>query len=83
MIFENPDDLGYFTEHQMAKARAETPKAWNLVSSLIVCNSLLSREEQAEITQAAYLMDNGYAMQAEQHRTFAGYDTAALRLDPR
>jgi hypothetical protein len=67
MIFENPDDLGYFTDHELLKQRRD-PK-----SALAVCNSILSMDERMSIEAAAINSFHGHKRGAESHRVRADY----------
>lgn len=77
MIFENPEDLGYFTDHEMSKQH----RSRDLMSSLIVCNAILADHEQADISHAALLAHQGYDFEAERQRRYAGYDDLGFRED--
>jgi hypothetical protein len=75
VIFEDPDELGYFTEH------ARKPIWARALSTLAVCNAILPEHEQAEIMQAALCCHEGQSFTAERCRRFAGYDRLGFRAD--
>lgn len=74
MIFEDEDELGYWI--------GERPvNPWASVSSLIVCNDILTMQERAEIESAALNAHEGRDFAAERCRRFAGYGGLGFRLD--
>ena len=73
-INEDPDELGYWI--------GEKPvNPWDAVSSLIVCNSILPPEQQAEIESAALLCHQGHHFDAERQRYWADYHSLGFRED--
>lgn len=80
MIHEDSDDIGYWTGGHDRK-----PQWWReagpMVSSLIVCNSIVPPEDQAIIVDAAVNADEGHYDAAEELRRFANYDNLDTRYD--
>lgn len=76
MIFEDPDELGYFTSQEAAKARRPAS-----VSTLTICNLLLTRDERDSIVQAALHEFDGYPDAAEAFRFDADYHNLNVRPD--
>lgn len=74
MIFENEDELGYWVE-------GAQPSPFAAISSLIVCNSLLTMQERADIEAAAINAHEGHDRDAERCRKYAGYDDLGFRRD--
>lgn len=54
---------------------------FTIPASLIICNDILPLQEQADLTQAALLCHQGYDLDAERSRYFAGYSNVGFRDD--
>lgn len=73
-VEEDPDELGYWMGDK-------PPNPFAAASSLIVCNSLLTMQERADIEAAAINAHEGNDIAAERCRRFAGYGDLGFRPD--
>ncbi len=71
-----PDWLRELNE---ALDEAVIPEFWPVRATVNDCHRILPAHEAAEIQQAAFLMHNGYHVEAEQHRIAAGYGGLGIR----
>jgi hypothetical protein len=67
VIYEDPDQLGYFSEPP----------------STVKCREIVGATVEADIEYAALLSRKGYGLLAEDHRTKAGYSRDDLVRDDR
>lgn len=74
MIFEDPDELGYFTDQEVAKRPLVT-------SSLVICNAIMPMQERADLEAAAINAHEGHDLDAERCRKYAGYNNIGRRPD--
>ena len=74
MIFEDEDELGYWTG-------SPEPPPMQAMSSLIVCNAILPKQEQDDIEAAAINAHEGDKSAARKCRKLAGYDRLRTRPD--